>query len=446
MSKHLRAASLCLTVLTAGSATVGAQAPVLTPQLQTQIAAIEPKVVAWRRDIHQHPELGNREVRTAKIVADHLRSLGIEVQTGVAHTGVVGLLKGGKPGPVVLLRADMDGLPVTERVKLPFASTVKSTYNGAEVGVMHACGHDTHVAILMGVAEVLSGMRAALPGTVKFVFQPAEEGPPQGEQGGAELMVKEGVLTNPAVDAGFALHISAKDLVNNIFYVSGGAFASADDYRILVKGKQTHGGYPWNGVDPIVVSAHIITALQTIVSRQMNLTDNASVVTVGKIQGGVRSNIIPEQVEMIGTIRALHPDDRKALHEKIRRTATNVAESMGATAEVAIGLTTMYPVTYNNADLVAAMVPVLEAAVGKDNVHQARPVTGAEDYSFIADKVPSFYIGLGGRPANVSKADASDHHTPDFYIDDSGLDVGVKALTAMTLHYMRTNPKKAAKR
>ena len=441
MAKHRFVISLGLVALAALSATAVGQTPALTAQVQARIATIEPKVVAWRRDIHQHPELGNREVRTAKLVADHLRSLGIEVKTGVAHTGVVGLLKGGKPGPVVLLRADMDGLPVTERVKLPFASTTKSSYNGAEVGVMHACGHDTHVAILMGVAEVLAGMRAELPGTVKFVFQPAEEGAPQGEQGGAELMVKEGVLTNPAVDAGFALHIGAKDLVNNIFYVPGGAYASADDYRILVKGKQTHGGYPWNGTDPIVVSAHIITALQTIVSRQMNLTENASVVTVGKIQGGVRANIIPEQVEMVGTIRALHPDDRKALHEKIRRIATNVAASMGATAEVTIGLSTMYPVTYNNAELVATMVPVLQAVAGKDRVHQSRPTTGAEDYSFIADKVPSFYIGLGGRPASVSAADASDHHTPDFFIDDSGLGLGVKALTAMALHYMRTSPK-----
>ena len=447
MPKHLLSLSLSLglAALTALPSPAAAQSPVLTAPIQSRIAAIEPKVVAWRRDIHEHPELGNREVRTAKLVADHLRSLGIEVKTGVAHTGVVGLLKGGKPGPVVLLRADMDGLPVTERVKLPFASTAKSTYNGAEVGVMHACGHDTHVAILMGVAEVLAGMKNELPGTVKFVFQPAEEGPPLGEEGGAEMMIKEGVLTNPTVDAGFALHIGAGDLVNNIFYVPGGAYASADDYQILVKGKQTHGGYPWNGTDPIVVSAHIITALQTIVSRQMNLTANASVVTVGKITGGVRANIIPEQVEMVGTIRALHPDDRKALHEKIRRIATNVAESMGATAEVTIGLTTKYPVTYNNADLVAAMVPVLQGVAGKDNVHQSRPETGAEDYSYIADKVPSFYIGLGGRPANVSKADASDHHTPDFFIDDSGLGLGVKALTAMTLHYMRIHPTKAPK-
>lgn len=444
MPKCLAPFALAIAAVATLSAVAAAQAPVLPAQLQTRIAAIEPKVVAWRRDIHQHPELGNREVRTAKLVADHLRSLGLEVQTGVAHTGVVGLLRGGKPGPVVLLRADMDALPITERTKVPFASKVRTTYNDAEVGVMHACGHDTHVAILMGVAEVLAAMRSELPGTVKFIFQPAEEGPPQGEQGGAELMVKEGILTNPAVDAGFALHIDAKEPVNNIFFVPGGVYASADDFRILVKGKQTHGGYPWNGIDPIVISAQIINGLQTVVSRQMNLTENPSVVTVGKIQGGVRSNIIPEQVEMIGTVRALHPADRKLVHEKVRRAAINIAESMGGTAEVAFGLTTSYPVTYNDADLVATMVPVLREVAGKENVHQSRPETGAEDYSFIAEKVPSFYIGLGGRPANVTKEQAADHHTPDFYIDDSGLDLGVKALTAMTLHYMRTHSKRPA--
>jgi len=414
-----------------------AQAPVLSEKTRTRIAAIEPKVVAWRRDIHQHPELGNREVRTAKLVADHLRSLGIEVTTGVAHTGVVGLLRGGRPGPVVLLRADMDGLPVSERNQLPFASKATATYNGEDVGVMHACGHDTHVAILMGVAEVLAGMKAELPGTVKFVFQPAEEGPPEGEEGGAELMVEQGVLGNPAVDAAFALHIDAKQEVNNIFYARGGAYASADDFRILVKGKQTHGGYPWNGVDPIVTSAHIITALQTIVSRQMQVTENASVVTVGKITGGVRSNIVPEEVEMVGTIRALHPDDRKLIHERIRRIATNVAESMGATAEVQIPVTTSYPVTFNDDALTTRMVPVLEQVAGTGRVHLLKAETGAEDFSYIAEKVPSFYISLGGRSPNVTREQAADHHTPDFFIDDSGLDVGVSALTAMTLEYMR---------
>jgi amidohydrolase len=417
-----------------------AQAPALSAQAQARIAALEPKVVAWRRDIHQHPELGNRETRTAKLVADHLRALGIEVQTGVAHTGVVGLLKGGKPGPVVLLRADMDALPVTERNSLPFASKVKTTFNGAEVGVMHACGHDTHVAIMMGTAEVLAGMRDQIQGTVKFVFQPAEEGPPAGEQGGAELMVKEGILASPKVDAAFGLHINARQAVNNVFYTPGGTYASADDFRITVKGKQTHGGYPWNGVDPIVTSAHIITALQTIVSRQMKLIENPAVVTIGKITGGVRSNIIPEQVEMVGTIRALHPDDRKLLHERIRRIATNVAEGMGATVEVQIPVTTAYPVTFNNEALTAAMLPALEAAAGAGKVHLLKPATGAEDFSFIAERVPSFFIQLGGRPANVKESEAADHHTPDFFIDDSGLDVGVRALTAMTLQYMRSHP------
>lgn len=409
----------------------------LTAETIARIAALEPKVVAWRRDIHQHPELGNREVRTSKIVADHLRSLGIEVQTGVAHTGVVGVLRGARPGPVVLLRADMDALPVTERAKVPFASTVKSTYGGAEVGVMHACGHDAHVAILMGVAEALAAMKAQLPGTVKFVFQPAEEGPPEGEEGGAKLMVKQGVLDNPKVDAAFALHVNAKTEVNTIGYTPRGTFASADDFRILVKGKQTHGGYPWNGVDPIVVSAHIVTALQSIVSRQMKLIDNPAVVTVGKIQGGVRANIIPEQVEMMGTIRALDPEDRKRLHESIRRIATNVAESMNATADVKISVTTDYPVTYNDPKLTAAMVPVLESVAGAGRAQLMKPETGAEDFAFIAEKVPSVYIYLGARPASVAEKDAADHHTPDFYIDESGFGLGVRALTAMTLHYMR---------
>jgi amidohydrolase len=335
----------------------------------------------------------------------------------------------------------MDGLPVTERANLPFASKAKGTFDGAEVGVMHACGHDTHVAIMMGVAEVLAGMKNDLPGTVKFIFQPAEEGPPRGEKGGAEMMVAEGILANPAVDAAFALHINSKKEVNHIHYTPGGTYASSDDYRIVVKGKQTHGGYPWNGADPIVASAQIITALQTIVSREMELTRNASVITVGKITGGVRSNIIPEQVEMIGTIRALNPEDRKHLHESIRRVAANVAEGLGVTAEVQIPVTTAYPVTYNDEKLTAAMLPALQAAAGADKVHLFRAETGAEDFSFIADRVPSLYIQLGGRPANVKEEEAADHHTPDFFVDDSGLDVGVRALTALTLHYMRTNPR-----
>lgn len=438
MSTRSPIAALLLTALLYPTAALG-QAT-LSSETLARIAALQPKVVAWRRDIHEHPELGNREVRTAKLVADHLRSLGIEVQTGVAHTGVVGLLRGGRPGPVVLLRADMDALPVTERAKVPFASKVRTTFAGVETGVMHACGHDAHVAILMAVAQVLAGMKEQLPGTVKFVFQPAEEGPPEGEEGGAQLMVKQGVLESPKVDAAFALHVDAQTEVNTIGYTPRGTFASADDFRILVKGKQTHGGYPWNGVDPIVVSAHIVTALQSIVSRQMKLIDNPAVVTVGKIQGGVRSNIIPEQVEMMGTIRALDPDDRKRLHESIRRIATNVAESMNATADVKIGVTTAYPVTYNDEKLTAAMVPVLESVAGAGRARLMKPETGAEDFAFIAERVPSVYIYIGGRPANVAVADAADHHTPDFYIDESGFGLGVRALTAMTLHYMRSRP------
>jgi amidohydrolase len=437
MLKTLAAAVLLVVATRVG----GAQGTPLSTEIQSRIAAIEPKIVAWRRDIHQNPELGNREFRTAKLVADHLRSLGIEVQTGVAHTGVVGILRGGKPGPVVMLRADMDGLPVTERVAIPFASKARSTYNGQDVGVMHACGHDTHVAILMGAAEILAGMKSDLPGTVKFMFQPAEEGPPQGEEGGAELMVKQGILTNPAVDVAFALHIDAKGEVNHIYYTPGGMAASSDDFRMIVKGKSTHGAAPWNGVDPVVTSAHIITALQTVVSRNMEITQNPAVITVGKIQGGVRNNIVPEQVEMIGTIRALHPGDREKLHDRIRQISTNVAESMGATVELTIGANTHYPVTFNNEALTAAMLPALRAAAGADKVHLVKPETGAEDFSFVAEKVPGFYISLGGRPANVPQSQAADHHTPDFFVDDSGLDVGVRALIGMTLHYMRTNPK-----
>jgi amidohydrolase len=433
---------LSLALLVAASSLAAQQSSVLPSNLSAKIAAIEPKLVAWRRDIHQHPELGNRETRTAKLVADHLRSLGIEVTEKVGYTGVIGLLKGGKPGPVVLLRADMDALPVTERANVPFKSTVRSTYNGQDVGVMHACGHDTHVAILMGVAEILAGMKADIPGTVKFMFQPAEEGAPAGEEGGAALMIKQGLLTNPAVDVGFALHIDATREVNHIFYTPGGMAASSDDYKIVVKGKSTHGAAPWNGVDPVVTSAHIITALQTVVSRNMDITQNASVVTVGMIRGGVRNNIVPEQVELIGTIRSLHPDDRKLLHARVTKIATDVASAMGATVEVDIGKNTAYPVTFNNLALTDAMLPALREAAGADKVHLTKPETGAEDFSFVAEKIPGFYIGLGGRPANVARENAADHHTPDFFVDDSGLDVGVRALIGMTLHYMKTNPKK----
>ena len=432
-------APLIVSVALSGStATTTVAQSVLTRQIEAQIAELEPRVIAWRRDIHEHPELGNREFRTAALVADHLRSLGIEVETEVAHTGVVGVLRGGQPGPVVLLRADMDGLPVTERVDVPFASKVTTVYNGAQVGVMHACGHDTHVAILLGAATVLAEMRDELPGTVKFMFQPAEEGAPEGEDGGAELMVRQNILANPDVDAAFALHIWSLGEVNNIFYSPGGTFASADAFRIVVHGRQTHGGYPWNGTDPIVISAQIITALQTIVSREMKLIEAASVVTIGKIEGGVRSNIIPEQVIMDGTIRALDPEHRKQIHERVRALATGIAESMGASATVTIPVGLGYPVTYNDPELTADMVPMLEA-MAPGQVQLTPAETGAEDFSFVADRVPSFYIQLGGRPTDVAEQNAADHHTPDFFIDDSGLTLGVRAMTAMALHYMQTH-------
>lgn len=409
----------------------------LAEATETRIRDLESQVIAWRRDIHEHPELGNREARTARLVADHLRGLGIEVTTGVAHTGVVGILRGGRPGPVVALRADMDALPVTERTGLPFASRATAVYNGAEVGVMHACGHDTHVAILMGVAQVLAGMRAELPGTVKFIFQPAEEGPPVGEEGGAHLMVKEGVLGDPAVDAIFGLHISSEEEVGGIYWSPGGAMASADDYRILVKGKQTHGASPWNGIDPVLTAAHIVTALQSIVSRNINITEAPAVVTVGKITGGVRSNIVPEEVELIGTLRALDPEDRQRIHDRVRAVAGSVAEAMGATVEVSIPYSMGYPVTYNDEALTGRAVPVLQAVAGTDRVIRIPPITGAEDFSFFAEEVPGFYFFLGGRPADVAKEDATEHHTPDFYVDEGGLGLGVRAMTALALDYLR---------
>lgn len=414
---------------------ISAQTP-LSEEMETMITEIDDRVVAWRRHFHEHPELSNREFDTAEYVAEHLRSLDIEVETGVAHTGVVGILRGDPDGPVVGLRADMDALPVPERADLPFASEATGTYNGEEVPVSHACGHDTHMAMLMGVAEVLAANRDELPGTVKFIFQPAEEGAPEGEEGGAELMVKEGVLENPDVDAVFALHIISTQELGTIEVRPGGMWASVDDFRITVRGEQSHGAYPWQSVDPIVTSAQIINSLQTIVSRNHNVTETPAVVTVGKINGGVRSNIVPEEVEMVGTIRALDPEARERIHERVRQIATRTAESMGATAEVEIPMSVSYPVTMNDRALTESMVPVLESVAGAENVSAGRPVTGAEDFAFFAQEVPGLYLRLGGRPADVSAEDAPDHHTPDFYVDDSRLEVGVRAMTAMTLQYL----------
>jgi len=397
------------------------------------------QLIGWRRDFHQHPELSNREFRTAEIVAAHLQSLGMEVTTGVAHTGVVGILRGGKPGPVVLLRADMDGLPVEERVDLPFKSTARGEYNGQDVPVMHACGHDTHVAILMAAAEILTRMREDLPGTIKFVFQPAEEGAPIGEEGGAELMIAEGVLQNPKVDAAFALHVSAVLEAGHIGYVSGPFYASVDDFKITVHGKQAHGASPWMGVDTVVVAAQIINALQTIVSRNLEITQHPAIVTVGSIHGGVRSNIIPETVELVGTIRALDEDMRAQIHQRIREIADGVATSMGASADVQIPLSNSYPVTVNDPALTAASIEVLRDVAGEEQVILLRPITGAEDFSFFAREVPGLIIALGGKPPGKPMSEVAAHHTPDFFIDESGLSLGVEALTAMAWSYLLNN-------
>ena len=426
---------LTLGLLASFAATAHSQS--LNAEVDKRAAAVNDKVIAWRRDIHANPELGNHETRTAKLVADHLRALGMEVQTGVAHTGVVGILKGGKPGKVVALRADMDALPVTEQVELPFASKVRTTYNGQEVGVMHACGHDTHVAMLMGVAEVLAGMRQNLRGTVKFIFQPAEEGLPGGEIGGAKLMLDEGAFNAPSPDAVFGLHIFAGQRVGTIQYRANGYFASADELRITVRGKQTHGAKPWGGNDPIVASAQIITALQTIVSRQLNLTTAPAIVTIGAIHGGVRNNIIPDSVVMIGTLRALDMDMRDQIHVLVRRTAEDVAAAMGANAEVDIHA--LYPVTKNDPALTAWAVPTLERVFGKANVVNGSVEMGAEDFSFFANKVPGLYLKLGGTPASVELTKAASNHSPLFFADESALPLGVRAMANLAVDYLQSH-------
>ncbi len=404
-------------------------------EIDTATAKLMPKIIEWRRHIHQYPELGNREFKTAKYVEDHLRRLGLEVRTGIAKTGVVGILKGSQPGPVIGLRADMDGLPVTERNDLPFRSRATGEYNGQTVGVMHACGHDTHVAMLMGAAEVLTGMKDKIRGTVVFIFQPAEEGPPAGEEGGAPLMVKEGVMDNPKIDAIFGIHVNSQTPIGTIKYKSGSVMAASDWFEIKVKGRQTHGAYPWAGVDPIAVATQIYTGLQMIVARRSELPKAPVVITVGRINGGVRENIIPEELVMAGTIRTLDSAMQKDVHEKIRQTVKGIAESMGATAEVMIE--NKAPVTYNTPELVEQMLPSLYKAAGKENVTSANWVTGAEDFAFFGEKAPAFYFMVGGMPAGKEPKDAAPHHTPDFFIDDSRLDVGVKAFANIVMDYRK---------
>ena len=414
-------------------------APTTPPPFDAAVAAavreIEPKIVAWRRDFHQHPELGNRELRTAKIVADHLRALGFdEVREKVAHTGVVGVLRGGKPGPAVALRADMDALPVSEEVDVPFRSTAHAEWNGQTCGVMHACGHDLHTAILMGVAEVLAGLRAQIPGTVTFVFQPAEETPPIGEEGGAKMMVEQGCLRNPDVGAIFGLHVTSLFHTGKIGYRSGPLMASADDFRIQVRGTQTHAAMPWRGVDPIVVGSQIVMGLQTIVARRMNITKEPSIVTVGVFRGGVRHNIIPDEVLMEGTIRAFDEQQRDEIHAHVHSTAEMIAAAGGASAKVHIHR--WYDVTVNHPELTEWSAPTLARVAGEGNVGVIDKICGAEDFSFYQKAVPGFFYFMGCCPVDRDPETAAPNHSPRFYADEACLALGVKTLSALALDWL----------
>lgn len=420
------------------AATAAASAQDLHAKLETSITALQPRVIEWRRDIHQNPELSNREFRTSKLVADHLQRLGLEVQTGVAKTGVVGVLKGGKPGPTIALRADMDALPVTERTDVPFRSRVTTVYRNETVGVMHACGHDVHTAVLMGLAEAFAGMKADLPGTVVFFFQPAEEGAPEGEEGGAPLMIKEGVLDRHRPEAVFGLHVFANMPTGMIGYRGGPLMAGSDTYRILVKGRQTHGARPWGGIDPVVVSSQIVGALQTVVSRQTDITANPAVVTVGAIKGGIRFNIVPDEVEMLGTIRTFDPQQRTNILANIERMVTNIAEASGATAtfEIQPGSN---PVVRNDPALTERVLPSLRRAAGTANVRPVPLVTGAEDFAFFAEKVPSFFFFVGVTPRDQNPLSAASNHSPLFYVDEASIPIASRAFGQLALDYLTSS-------
>ena len=428
----MRTTTLCVSLLLVLAAPATAEN--LATLVDQRVRGIEAKVVAWRRDIHQHPELSNREVRTAQLVADHLRKLGMEVKTGVAKTGVIGLLKGGKPGPVVALRADMDALPVVEESDLPFKSTVKTEYLGQQVGVMHACGHDAHVAILMGVAEVLAGVRDQLPGTVKFIFQPAEEGPPPGEPGGAPLMVEEGALENPRPAAIFGLHVISGLPAGMITYREGPLMASADWLYITVKGKQTHGAWPWSGIDPVVTSAQIIGGLQNIVARQIDVSKEPAVVTVATIHGGARKNIIPDQVEMTGTIRSFDEEMRQDIHARIKHIAQSIAGANHAQAEVRIEKAV--PVTVNDPALTERMIPTLKRIGGEGGAAVSKRVMVAEDFSYFQQEVPGLFYFVGITPKDQDMTQAAPNHSPRFFIDESGLLQGTRSLAALAVDFL----------
>lgn len=431
MKKILSSSILCLVSL----ASLAQVSTKLQSKIMQQASVIESKMIEWRRDFHKYPELSNREFKTSEKIAEHLKNLGIARETGVAFTGVVGILKSAKPGPVIALRADMDALPVTERNSLSFASKERTTFNGQETGVMHACGHDTHVAMLMATAEILAQNKNELRGTIKFIFQPAEEGAPEGEEGGAKLMVEQGVLDNPKVDVIFGAHIQSISPLGRITYKPAGLMAASDWFKIKVYGKQAHGSAPWGGIDPIVVSAQIINSLQTIVSRSVNITQEPAVITVGRINAGIRENIIPEYAEMAGTIRTLDTKMQDDIHEKMKRVVVNVAESMGATAEIEIQKRT--PITFNDPALTEKVVASLQKAAGPENVVRIASVTGAEDFAFYQQKVPGFFFFVGACPPEKDPLkDAVGHHTPDFIVDERGMLVGLRAMLNLTLDYM----------
>jgi len=398
-------------------------------------SSIESEIIELRHWFHQNAELSNREFKTADRIAEELRKLGLDPQIEVAHTGVVAILKGGLPGPVVALRADIDGLPVNERCNIPWASRMMGTYNGSKVPVMHACGHDTHIAILLGVAKVMTEIRDQIPGTIKFIFQPAEEGAPNGEEGGAQLMVKEGVLHSPDVDAIFGLHIASDIPVGQIAVRSGAIMAAADAFRIDIQGVQTHGSTPWSGVDPIVTAAQMINSMQTIVSRNMKLTKAATALTIGSIHGGVRSNIIPEKLYMLGTLRTLDNDMKELAKTRLREIVEAIAMANGAEATLEFQIS--YPITYNDPTLFNQMFPTLENTAGKENVFICPPITGAEDFSFFQEQVPGLYFFIGGVAEGTKTEDSAPHHTPDFYVDDSGMILGIRTMSNLTLDFMK---------
>lgn len=406
----------------------------LVADIERRVPEVMPRVLQWRRDIHEHPELSGEEVRTSALVAAHLKQLGIEVRTGVGGHGVVGVLVGGKPGKVVALRADMDALPVEELVDLPFKSKVRGTYRGQPVGVMHACGHDTHVAMLMGVAEILAGMKDRLPGTVKFIFQPAEEGLPNGGTGAVE-MIKDGVLENPTVDAIFGMHVGNRP-AGQISYRPGPAMAASNGFTITVRGRQTHGAMPWDGIDPIVIGAQIVTGLQTIVSRQTDVGDLPAIVTVGSFQGGVRGNIIPDSVVMVGTIRTFDKTIRDGVFLRVTRTAEQIAAASGATARVVIDSGNL--VTRNDSALTLRMAPVLQRAAGSAGAVPVRLWTASEDFSWYQDRIPGLFFNLGVTPKDRDWRSAPANHSPLFFSDESALPTGVRAMASVAVAYLQS--------